>query len=417
MNSSRPLRDRAIRQLVLGPLAPYVDTFERHLVERNYAAKTTATYLGCLEHFGRWMEHRCFQAKHLDEDTVAAFLDGHLPHCDCTCPVVRAREDLRAALGHLLVMLRAAAAIPERVVRKTPVDEELCRFDERMERAQGLAAKTRTQYLRTVRRLLVGQFGVETVDFTAITPEHVRQFIDEQSTLYSTPSSAATLISALRSYFRFRASGGDRVHALTGVLCYPANWGLASLPKGLSDAEVRRLVDSLVWEGPSARRAAAMVRCALDLGLRSGEVATLGLDDIDWKTGTITLRRTKSRREDTLPLPQTTGCAIVDYLLHERPPSASRAVFVRRVAPCDRPLGADCVRKTIRQAYARAGLPYTRAHLLRHTMASRLLASGSSLKEVADVLRHRSLNTTLIYAKLDSRNLTEVALPWPGGVA
>jgi integrase len=160
-----------------------------------------------------------------------------------------------------------------------------------------------------------------------------------------------------------------------------------------------------------------MVRCALDLGLRSREIATLGLDDIDWQAGTIILRRTKSRREDTLPLPPTTGQAIVDYLLHERPPSASRAVFVRRIAPCDRPLGADCVRKTIRQAYARAGLPYTRSHLLRHTMASGLLASGSSLKEVADVLRHRSLNTTLIYAKLDSRNLTAVALPWPGGAA
>jgi integrase len=192
---------------------------------------------------------------------------------------------------------------------------------------------------------------------------------------------------------------------------------LAALPKGLSDAEVQQLVDSLGWEGPSARRADAMVRCALDLGLRSGEIATLGLDDIDWQAGTITLRRTKSRREDTLPLPPTTGQAIVDYLLHERPPSANRAVFVRRIAPCDRPLGADCVRKSIRQAYARAGLPYTRSHLLRHTMASRLLASGSSLKEVADVLRHRSLNTTLIYAKLDSRTLTAVALPWPGGAA
>jgi site-specific recombinase XerD len=92
-------------------------------------------------------------------------------------------------------------------------------------------------------------------------------------------------------------------------------------------------------------------------------------------------------------------------------------VFVRRVAPRDQPIGPDLIRKTIRQAYARAGLPYTRAHLLRHTMASRLLESGSSLKEVADVLRHRSLNTTLIYAKLDSKNLAEVALPWPGCAA
>jgi integrase len=192
---------------------------------------------------------------------------------------------------------------------------------------------------------------------------------------------------------------------------------MASLPKALTHAEVERLVSSLGHEGSSARRTDAMVRCALDLGLRCAEIAKLALDDIDWRAGTITLRKTKNRREDVLPLPQTTGRAIANYLKLERPHTSSRAVFVRRVAPCDQPIGPDCVRKAIRQAYARAGLPYTGAHLLRHTMASRLLDGGSPLKEVADVLRHRSLETTQIYAKLDSRNLAAVALPWPGGTA
>ena len=165
------------------------------------------------------------------------------------------------------------------------------------------------------------------------------------------------------------------------------------------------------------RRACAIVRCALDLGLRSSEVAHLSLDDIDWHAGTITLRHTKGRRVDILPLPAATGEAIAKYLELERPKTSNRAVFVRNVAPRDEPVGADLVRKTIRQAYARAGLPYTRSHLLRHTMANRLLAGGSSLKEVADVLRHRSLNTAMIYAKLDSRNLAAVALPWPGSAS
>ena len=118
-----------------------------------------------------------------------------------------------------------------------------------------------------------------------------------------------------------------------------------------------------------------------------------------------------------LPLPATTAEAIAAYLQFERPKTSNRAVFVRHIAPRDEPVGPDLVRKTIRQAYARAGLPYTRSHLLRHTMANRLLASGSSLKEVADVLRHRSLNTTMIYAKLDSRSLAAVALPWPGSTS
>jgi integrase/recombinase XerC len=417
MSSPRRLPDQPIDQLRHSPLARYVVAFVGFLGERGYASQTTATYLGCLAHFGRWMNQCRLQTESLDEDRIKEFLDDHLPQCECAAPVVRTREDLRAALGHLLVVLRAEGVISEPMSETLPVDAELRRFDEQMDHVQGLAPKTRTQYLRTVRRLLLEQFGERTVDLSAITPDDVRRFVARQSALYSTPSNAATVISALRGYFRFRRTRGDRVHALIGVLSYPANWQLASLPKALSDAEVQRLVDSLGGEGQSARRSDAMVRCALDLGLRCGEIARLALDDIDWRTGTIRLRKTKSRREDTLPLPESTGRAIVEYLTRERPPNASRAVFVRWIAPCDRPLGPDCVRKAIRQAYARADLPYTRAHLLRHTMASRLLASGSSLKEVADVLRHRSLNTTLIYAKLDSRNLTAVALPWPGGAA
>lgn len=180
---------------------------------------------------------------------------------------------------------------------------------------------------------------------------------------------------------------------------------------------MKRLLKSLGGSYPSPRRSDAIVRCALDLGLRSCEIAKLGLDDIDWRAGTLMLRRTKSQREDVLPLPPPTGQAIADYLKFERPQTSNRAVFVRHIAPRDQAIGPDLVRKAIRQAYARARLPYTRAHLLRHTMASRLLDGGSSLKEVADVLRHRSLNTTLIYAKLDSRNLLAVALPWPGSAS
>ena len=159
------------------------------------------------------------------------------------------------------------------------------------------------------------------------------------------------------------------------------------------------------------------MHCALNLGLRSCEVAHLGLDDIDCSAATITLRGTKGRRVDVMPLPAATGQAIADYLKYERPPTSNRAVFVRNIAPRDQPVGPDLISKSIRQAYAHAGLPYTRSYLLRHTMASRLLAGGSPLKEVADVLRHRSLNTTLVYAKLDSRNLAAVALPWPGSAS
>ncbi|MCU0768374.1 MAG: tyrosine-type recombinase/integrase [Burkholderiaceae bacterium] len=332
-------------------------------------------------------------------------------------PVQRDRRNCSAALGHLLVVLRAQGAIAAPASSATPVDDELRHYDEHMDHVHGLAPKTRSAALRIAGRLLLQRFGDGAVDFSAIKAEHVRRFFAQQAKLYSKPASAAAVVAALRSYFRYRATLGDAVHRLIGAVSYPASWRLASLPKTLTAEEIKQLIGSLGQAGRSLRRADAIVRCALDLGMRSGEVARLSLDDIDWRAGTITLRRTKSRREDVLPLPATTAEAIAAYLQFERPKTSNRAVFVRHIAPRDDPVGPDLVRKTIRQAYARAGLPYTRSHLLRHTMANRLLAGGSSLKEVADVLRHRSLNTTLIYAKLDSRNLVEVALPWPGSAA
>lgn len=417
MSPTRQLHTHSAAWLANNALAPHVDALSHYLSERGYASATHDIYLGCVAHFAHWMSKRRLKVHQLDETVVRRFLDEHLPSCDCVRPVRRTRSELRAALGHLLVVLRSQAAVTAPAPPASPVDEELQCFDDYMDHARGLAHTTRTLYLRTVRRLLEEQFGKRRVLFSAITPERVRQFAASQNALYSTPASFGCVVSALRSYFRFRSACGHPVHALIGAVSYPANWQLAALPKALSSAEVERLVNSLGQPGPSRHRAEAMVRCALDLGLRSGEIATLTLDDIDWRAGTVTLRRTKSRREDVLPLPQTLGSALAEYLTRERPQSTSRAVFVRHHTPYGQPIGPDCVRKAIRQAYARAGLPYTRAHLLRHTMARRLLDSGSSLKEVADVLRHRSLNATLIYAKLDSRGLANVALPWPGCAA
>ena len=417
MGNTRSSKHASIDWLAKGPLAPHIDEFMLYLANRDYAANTFCNYLGVVSHFAQWMHSRRLRLQSIDEALVAKFIDQHLPRCHCSGPVQRDRRTLSAALGHLLAVLRAQGAIAPVMVRSKPVDEELRRYDAYMDHVRGLAPKTRETALRILGRLLTARFGDEAIDIAALEPDQVRDFFAQQAKLYSKPASAGTVIASLRGYFRYRVSLGDAVQGLIGVLSYPANWQLSSLPKTLTPEEVEQLVNSLGKQGRSLRRADAIVRCALDLGLRSGEIAHISLDDIDWRAGTITLRHTKGRREDILPLPATTGAAIVAYLEQERPKTRNRAVFVRHQTPRGEPVGPDLVRKAIRQAFAHAGLPYTRSHLLRHSMANRLLAGGASLKEVADVLRHRSLNTTMIYAKLDSRNLAEVALAWPGSAA
>jgi integrase/recombinase XerC len=189
---------------------------------------------------------------------------------------------------------------------------------------------------------------------------------------------------------------------------------MSALPRSLTAQEIERLLAAFPSTLPSRRRGYAMVRCALDLGLRISEIAKLMLSDIDWRNGTVTLRHNKSQREDVLPLPAATGRAIADYLRHERPATTNQAVFARHLAPHDAPISADTVCRAIRDAYRRIGLRHGRTHALRHSLAQRMVEHGSSIKEVADVLRHRSLNTTLVYAKLDTPRLAAVALPWPG---
>lgn len=401
--------------LTEGLVGTYANLYIQYLTDRKYAPRTVRNYLASVAHFAQWASSKKLRLQLIDESSVIEFLDIHLPACCCARPVYRERNDLSAALGHLLIVLRSKDVIAPLAMSDTPVDKELREYDEYMEHVRGLAPKTRSLTLRIVKRLLDLYFDDGPVDMTTIRPEHVCRFYTQQAKLYSKPANTGSIISSLRGYFRYRASRGDVVHGLIGAISYPANWQLSSLPKTLTKEEVNRLVSSLGQPGRSMRRNDAIVRCALDLGLRSAEVAKLSLDDINWQAGTITLRCTKGRREDVLPLPAITGDAIAAYLQHERPVTTLRSIFVRLIAPCDQPVGPDLVRKSIRQAYSRAGLPYTKSHLLRHTMANRLLAGGASLKEVADVLRHRSLNTTLIYAKLDSRKLVEVALPWPGG--
>ena len=388
----------------------------RYLSERGYARGTASGYIASAAHLLHWAERCGVAAAQIDESVTATFLDQHLTQCKCVGYQRDHRASAAAALGHLLLVLRTLGMIPARAVRVTPVGQEIRRFDEYLEHVRGLAPKSRQQMGRIVRELLSERFHDRPVVVSAITSEHLRRFFARVCERYRAPTSAGAVVSALRAYLRYRVAAGDAVDALVSVLSYPANWQHAALPKTLADEEIEKLLTSLDWPAPSMRRSAAIVRCAVDLGPRSGEIAALSLDDIDWRAGTVRLRRTKGRREHLLPLPEPTGRTIAAYLEHERPKSALRAVFVRRVAPHDQLITAHLVRKTIRQAFQRAGLPYTRSHLLRHTMARRLLDSGSSLKEVADVLRHRSLNTTLIYAKLDGRSLGTVALPWPAAL-
>ena len=397
-----PLPAQWLRDSVL---APFVPAYWCRLIERRYAPNTARMYLCAVAHFARWSQSRRLDLGRLDQDEQS-FLEEHLPGCACPYPVQRSRHQIRAALQHLRVVL-ADAGVQSAHHFIDPIDSELRRFDEYMQHAKGLAESTRHRRLSIARALICNAAS------TTPSADELRHFIAQEISRVS-PASAGALATALRGYLRFRAFEGDRVEHLLPVIASPACWRLAPLPQTLSRTEVEQLLDAFPSDLPSRLRSYAIVRCLVDLGLRSREVISLDLDDIDWVAGTLRIVKCKSRRVDVMPLPQATGSAIAAYLRSERPKTINRRVFVRHVAPVDEPVGPDVVRRAVREAYQRCGLPYTRVHILRHTLASRLLNTGGTLKEVADVLRHRELNTSQIYAKVDIGRLSAVAMPWPG---
>jgi integrase/recombinase XerC len=312
------------------------------------------------------------------------------------------------------MVLRTGNVVAKPSLPRGYIEEELRDFDAYLQGARGLSAGTRTDYQRVVRQFLAWRFDRRPVAICVIKPAQIKTFIAAKLKVRPSSAIAASVACALRAYLRYRAGCGDAVLALHGAILSPAHWNLSTLPRSLSTQEIERVLAAFPATLPDYRRGYAIVRCALDLGLRIGEITHLKLNDIDWRNGTLTLRQNKSRREHILPLPVATGRAIANYVRYERPSTTNPAVFVRHVAPRDVPLSVDGVHKVIRNAYQRAGLKHGRSHALRHSLARRMVENGSSIKEVADVLRHRSLNTTLIYAKLDTPRLAAVALPWPG---
>lgn len=310
----------------------------------------------------------------------------------------------------------AASGTRQPIATAHRIAQELNRYDEHLRDVRGLADGTRKHYIAIVELLLSRIVTRRSIESADLRPDDVREFLSHQIGRRQTPSHASKLTSALRSYLRYRSTCGDETGKLLAAIQNPVHWNLATLPRALTREEAERLLRSFTARR-FPKRDYAIARCALDLGLRAGEVAHLKIKDIDWRNGTVTLRGTKSRRQDVLPLPMETGQALADYLECERPVTPHPAVFVRKRDEHDQVITSMAVQKVLKHACQRIGLMHASGHALRHTVACRLIESGSSLKEVADVLRHRSLNTTLIYAKLDTAKLAAVALPWPGSAA
>ncbi|SAK80008.1 integrase family protein [Caballeronia hypogeia] len=411
-----PLRPQPQAWLWRSVLSPFAARYCEYLVDTGYAARTINIYVRCVAHFAYWLTTHRLAVARVDDRLVCSFVNDHLRRCTCPDPIPRGRADVNAALRHLLVVMGACAVPRFLRAESDSVQQEVRRFTDHLRDVCGLAECTRYQRGRIIRDFLHQRFGRKHIDMKLVTIQDIRRFV----THYPDGCNAGAAHVAgvtLRSYLRFRTMQyNDQVEELIAAVPKVAGWRLAALPETLSDAAIEQFLNSFDRETAASLRDYAMVRCLADLGLRAAEVVQIQLDDLNWREGTLQIRRTKSRRGYIIPLPEPTGHAIADYIRSgRRATTTSRAVFVRHYAPADLPLGTGRLHKAVHDAYVRCGwTDRSGTHLLRHSVARRLLRCGSSLKEVADVLRHQSIDTTAIYTKIDLRSLEAVALPWPG---
>ena len=404
-------RPHVRRRLERNLLAELIVDYVGHLTRRGHTQNVIRAYVAAVEHFGCWLQRTDRTAAALDATTVKEFLTRHLPRCRCRerrpCGLI----GVRAALHQLL---RVSPCFPGTIVAVAPVDVAVSAFDLHLRQTCGLAPASRLYFTRYVRELLRERFASGPVRPETLTLGDISAFVTARA-VHLVPGSALTVVTAMRSFLRYLQLCGLATANWVDGLPRVAHWRLAAIPDVLSDGQLRDLLAAFNRTTASGRRDYAIAVCFTHLALRAGEVARVALDDIEWRSRVLTVAAGKGRHADQLPLPSHVVAALADYLRHGRPTTNSRAVFVHHRAPLGTPLGVSGVRCAIRQAYARAGFDprLTGTHVLRHTAATHLLRAGASMKQIADVLRHRSLDTSAIYAKVDREALSGVALPWP----
>lgn len=404
---------KVLGSFVRGPLESYVAGFAAELLRQGYSRSGADQHVCFIAHLDRWMFSEGIELGELSTSVMLRYLVQRR--------AAGYREYLSMkALAPLLAYLTPLGVLPvEAPVPLGLVEELLAGYRCYLLVERGLTAGTVRGYVDSMRPFLVTRVRGEMIDVAGISAADITGFISGACPARAA-GSAKLIVCALRSLLAWLHVTGQTPAPLAEAVPPVAGWRLSTVPKGLEPGEVRRLLGSCDRRTRTGLRDYAVLLLLSRLGLRAGEVARLGLDDIDWRHGEITIIG-KGDRGEKLPLPADVGEAITAYLRRGRPSNAGgRIVFVRVHAPLGG-LTASGVSAIVSGAAARAGLGKIHAHRLRHTAATAMLRAGSPLPEVGQVLRHRSVLSTAIYAKTDRGALSVLVRPWPvtdsGGVS
>jgi site-specific recombinase XerD len=399
-----------IERLRQGPLSEHLDAYATAVAEQGYAHHSIGRQIVAIADFSRWLKHKHIEIETLDHQVVDRYLRFR-------CRQQRVGRGDAKALDRMLSMLHQKDIVKpsQPSVSDNAHSKIAAEFQSYFLRELGRSPSTAKNYVPFIEQFLRERFQNKTPGLASLRAPDVTGFVMRHAHQLS-PVRAGIMVTALRSFFRYLLRRGAIATDLAG--CVPAvpHWSLSTLPRFLPAAAVEKLLKRCGRKTAVGRRNHAILLLLARLGVRAGEVIKLSLDDIDWASGQITIHG-KGRRSAQLPLPADVGTAVAAYLRRDRPPSASRRVFLRHRAPITGFANSSTLSSIVRRALKHAGIEsaHTGAHVLRHSLATSMLRQGGSLDEIGELLRHQSPNTTAIYAKVDVAALHTLALPWPGG--
>jgi len=394
-----------------GPLAAHIGAFAQSRSAQGYARDSIHRQVLLAAGLSHWLKQQGVALRRVSSDHPARYLRDRARR-------VRPCLGDAPALRQLLDFLRREGVIAAEkiaVCRLTPAERCALAYAQYLRDARALARTTIANYVPFIRGFLTDRFGDGPTRLARLNAGDVVRFVQRQARQLHLKR-AKLLTTALRSFLRYARYRGEVALDLAAAVPIVANWSMSSIPRAIGAKQIRQLLASIDRHTAIGRRDYAILLLLARLGLRSGEVAFLELDDIDWDAGQVSVRGKGGQRTD-LPLHADVGAAIAAYLHHGRPRSISRRVFLRSKAPVRGFLGQCAIGSIIRHALQRTGIqaPTMGTHQFRHALATQMLRRGASLSEIGEVLRHRSLQTTTIYAKVDVNALRTLALPWPGG--
>lgn len=388
-----------------GRMGPHIAGLQARWLELGYTPGSVRSMLKVAGQLGRWMAVVDIEVSGLDATTVDAFVR------DCRDGDARRVPGVRS-LTPLLDYLRSQGLLVMEALPSTPVEELVADYRAWLVVDRGLAAPTVLRYENMARRFLSERAAEDADRFVEdLAGTHVVAFLLRESARVSV-GAAKGRVAELRSLLRFLYLKGLTPTALASAVPPVAGWHDTGIPSGPVATDVQLLLDGCDRNVAGGIRDFAILMLVARMGLRSAEVARIELSDLDWRAGELIVRG-KARRRDRMPVPSDVGEALAAYMSQARPSTTVRQVFLALKAPT-RAIRPDLVSDVARRACERAGLPRAGAHRLRHALATEMLRRGATLVEVSQVLRHRDLATTAIYAKVDLATLRRVAQPWPG---